>query len=195
MPDKKESFTRRDFIKIAGAAGLGSTLSPFGALNAAHGNTAKAPQGTTVVPMRPYGKTGVKVSMLSLGGVLGMSDQLMFRQAFKMGVTYWDTADSYGFGKNEKAIGKYFAKFPEDRKKIFLVTKSSSVDPEKLTANSFIWDKLGDVYSAKDDITKQLEIIETLHTEIKASDVHNKIIEMASEKDKAIASSLEFSVK
>jgi aryl-alcohol dehydrogenase-like predicted oxidoreductase len=36
-----------------------------------------------------------------------MSDLLVFRQAMKMGVTYWDTADSYGRGKNEKAIGKY----------------------------------------------------------------------------------------
>jgi hypothetical protein len=50
-----------------------------------------------------------------------------------MGVTYWDTADSYGWGKNEKAIGKYFAKFPDDRKKVFLVTKAATSDPEKLT--------------------------------------------------------------
>ena len=86
------------------------------------------------MPLRPYGKTGVQVSILSLGGVLGMSDQLMFRQAVKMGVTYWDTADSYGLGKNEKAIGKYFAKFPDDRKKVFLVTKTATANPEKLTA-------------------------------------------------------------
>jgi predicted aldo/keto reductase-like oxidoreductase len=50
-----------------------------------------------------------------------------------MGVTYWDTADSYGRGKNEKAIGKYFAKFPNDREKVFLVTKGGSSDPKKLT--------------------------------------------------------------
>jgi predicted aldo/keto reductase-like oxidoreductase len=86
-----------------------------------------------VVPARPFGKTGVDVSMLALGGVLGMSDQLMFRQALKMGVTYWDTADSYGWGKNEKAIGKYFAKFPNDRNKVFLVTKAATSDPQKLT--------------------------------------------------------------
>ena len=51
----------------------------------------------------------------------------------KMGVTYWDTADGYGWGKNEKAIGKYFAKFPNDRKKVFLVTKAGTSDPKKLT--------------------------------------------------------------
>jgi aryl-alcohol dehydrogenase-like predicted oxidoreductase len=86
-----------------------------------------------IVPTRPFGKTGVNVSILSLGGVLGVNDQLMFRQALKMGVTYWDTADSYGRGKNEIAIGKYFAKFPNDRKKIFLVTKAGTSDPQKLT--------------------------------------------------------------
>jgi predicted aldo/keto reductase-like oxidoreductase len=57
----------------------------------------------------------------------------MFRQAMKMGVTYWDTADGYGWGKNEKAIGKYFAKFPNDREKMFLVTKAATSDPNKLT--------------------------------------------------------------
>ena len=59
------------------------------------------------IPTRPFDKSGRNVSILSLGGVLGMSDLLVFRQAMKMGVTYWDTADSSGRGKNEKAIGKY----------------------------------------------------------------------------------------
>jgi aryl-alcohol dehydrogenase-like predicted oxidoreductase len=87
------------------------------------------------VPKRPFGKTGVDVSILSLGGELSASDLLVFRQAFKTGVTYWDTADSYGGGNNEKAIGKYFAKFPEDREKVFLVTKTATSNTEKLTEN------------------------------------------------------------
>lgn len=86
-----------------------------------------------MVPKRPFGKSGIDVSILALGGVLKMSDLLVFRQAAKMGVTYWDTADSYKWGKNEQAIGKYFAKFPEDRQKIFLVTKAATSDPQKLT--------------------------------------------------------------
>jgi hypothetical protein len=86
-----------------------------------------------VVPTRPFGKTGANVSILALGGVLNSSDQLVFRQAIKMGVTYWDTADSYAWGNNEKAIGKYFDKFQSDRAKVFLVTKASSSDPQILT--------------------------------------------------------------
>ncbi|MEJ2095908.1 MAG: aldo/keto reductase, partial [Deltaproteobacteria bacterium] len=81
----------------------------------------------------PFGNTGMDVSILSLGGELKLSDQLVFKMAYKMGVRYWDTADSYGWGKNEKAIGKYFKKFPDDRKNIFLVTKAATSDPEELT--------------------------------------------------------------
>ncbi len=134
MTGKKRNFSRREFIKTAGAAGLGSILVPLSVSRGAHGSdSTKAPE-QMMVPTRPFGKTGVKVSILSLGGVLRSSDQLIFRQAFKMGVTYWDTADSYGRGKNEKAIGKYFARFPDDRKNVFLVTKAKDSDPQKLTA-------------------------------------------------------------
>ena len=132
MSGKKGNFSRRDFIKTAGAAGLGSVLIPLNALTQAYGSSSTNVPEQMVVPTRPFGKTGVNVSILSLGGVLRSSDQLIFRQAFKMGVTYWDTDNWYGWGKNEKAIGKYFAKFPNDRKKVFLVTKAKTSNPQKL---------------------------------------------------------------
>jgi hypothetical protein len=133
MSGKKGNFSRRDFIKTAGAAGLGSALIPLSALTLAHGSTSTKVPEQMIVPTRPFGKTGVDVSILSLGGVLKPSDQLVFRQALKMGVTYWDTDNWYGWGKNEKAIGKYFARFPDDRGKVFLVTKAKTSDPQKLT--------------------------------------------------------------
>jgi predicted aldo/keto reductase-like oxidoreductase len=134
MSSKRIELTRRNFIKTAGAAGLGTSLVSLGTWTPASASTSIHISAQDRVPTRPFGKTGENVSILSLGGVLKESDLLIFRQAFKMGVTYWDTASSYGWGKNEKAIGKYFAKFPEDRKKIFLVTKASTSNPEKLTA-------------------------------------------------------------
>jgi predicted aldo/keto reductase-like oxidoreductase len=79
------------------------------------------------VPTRPFGKTGESVSILSLGGTIDMlSNQLLLKQAIRWGVTYWDTAHSYGGGRSEEGIGKYLRKYPEDRKKIFLVTKSGA---------------------------------------------------------------------
>jgi len=133
MSEKEKKDSRRTFLKTAGAVGAGSiiaSLAPF--VNASDKISSNKIDPMTI-PTRPFGKTGVNVSILALGGVLGMSDLLIFRQAMKLGVTYWDTADGYGWGKNEKAIGKYFAKYPSDREKVFLVTKGGTSDPKRLT--------------------------------------------------------------
>jgi len=123
---KKETLSRREFFKIAGAAGAGSLV-------ASTENSAGA-AAPAKVPTRPFGKTGVNVSILSLGGTYNlMSRQLLLRQALNMGVTYWDTSNSYSGGKSERGIGKYFARYPEDRKKVFLVTKSRASGPDGLT--------------------------------------------------------------
>ena len=120
MKKKISSCTRRDFLKTAGAAGVGSILAPVKQLSAASGELE-------TIPIRPFGKTGEQVSILSLGGTVDLfSNQLMLKQAVNWGVTYWDTAHSYGGGRSEKGIGRYFAKYPQDRKKIFLVTKSGA---------------------------------------------------------------------
>jgi predicted aldo/keto reductase-like oxidoreductase len=133
MSEKETKTSRRNFIKTVGAIGAGSMLASLAPVVDASDKISSKNNDSMTVPTRPFGKTGVNVSILSLGGVLGMSDLIVFRQAMKMGVTYWDTADSYGRGKNEKAIGKYFTKFPNDRKKVFLVTKAATSDPKKLT--------------------------------------------------------------
>lgn len=75
MSDKKTTFSRRDFIKRAGAAGFGSALISLSALSSARGSTKAEASGQMTVPTRPFGKTGTNVSILSLGGVLKVSDQ------------------------------------------------------------------------------------------------------------------------
>jgi len=133
MPKTEKKNSRRTFLKTVGAIGTGSMFASLAPLaGASEPNSIKSSDSVTI-PTRPFGKTGANVSILALGGVLNMSDQLIFRQALKLGITYWDTADGYGWGKNEKAIGKYFAKFPEDRKQVFLVTKGATSDPDELT--------------------------------------------------------------
>lgn len=120
MIQKDHNWSRRKFLKTAGIAGVGSLLAPVKQLRAA----SDEPE---TIPTRPFGKTGEQVSILSLGGMFETgSNQLMLRQAINRGVTYWDTANSYGRGRSEKGIGKYFTKYPQDRKKIFLVTKSGA---------------------------------------------------------------------
>jgi hypothetical protein len=70
MPAEKGILSRRDFIKAAGAAGLGSALGPLSPLTAAHAGTSTKGPEQMGVPTRSFGKTGVDVSILSLGGVL-----------------------------------------------------------------------------------------------------------------------------
>jgi uncharacterized protein len=134
MSYEKTGFSRRNFIKTAGIAGIGTLLSASGSLGKVSGDLAQSTADDTV-PKRSFGKTGEKVSILGLGGMFDIpSNQLLMKQAVKWGVTYWDTADCYEGGNSEKGIGQYFAKYPDDRKKVFLVTKSDSRDPDGMTS-------------------------------------------------------------
>lgn len=129
MAEGKE-YSRREFFKLAGVAGAGSILLP-GIAPAAEGDQ---PAQAAEVPVRPFGKTGVKVSCLSLGTMFDIpSNQLLLRQALKWGVTYWDTADCYEGGNSEIGIGNFLKKYPDTRQKIFLVTKSDKRDPKGMS--------------------------------------------------------------
>ena len=97
-------------------------------------NPANASESRVAVPTRPFGQTGIDVPILSFGGSLNTSlSMLVLRQAVKWGVTYWDTANTYMGGRSEKGMGKYFEKFPADRKQIFLVTKTHAWDTEGMS--------------------------------------------------------------
>jgi hypothetical protein len=133
MSDEKTGFSRRSFLKTAGIAGIGTIISPSFSPGKETGEKALSAADDTV-PKRPFGKTGEKVSILGLGGMFDIpSNQLLMKQSVKWGVTYWDTADCYEGGNSEKGIGQYFQKYPDDRKKVFLVTKSDSRDPDGMT--------------------------------------------------------------
>lgn len=134
MDDKNKNWSRRDFMKMAGAAGVGAVVSPMEHLLADVVNSETVVSVAQQVPQRPFGNSGVDVSTLALGGAQNFkSKQNLLRQALKMGVTCWDSSRNYIGGNSEKGIGKYFSKFPEDRKKVFLITKSGKTDPDNLT--------------------------------------------------------------
>jgi predicted aldo/keto reductase-like oxidoreductase len=125
MTRKQEEtdLNRRDFLKTVALAGLAAAGTGVTGALAAPAPPAAAPSATTV-PKRPLGKTGVEVSSLCLGGMFDtINNQLLLRQALKWGVTYWDTAESYGNGLSEEGMGRFFGRNPEARKQVFLVTK------------------------------------------------------------------------
>ncbi len=127
MIEKTTTISRRSFIKSAGAAGLGSALAPLVGLSTAQAATPAEASDITAVPTRSFGRSGIQVPILSLGGMFDIpSNQTLLKQAIRWGVTYWDTAHVYSGGRSEAGIGQYFKSYPEHREKIFLVTKSTS---------------------------------------------------------------------
>lgn len=82
-------------------------------------------------PTRPLGASGPQVSALGFGA-MGISafygatepDESRFKildKALSLGCTFWDSSDMYG--DNEELLGKWFARNPGAREKIFLATK------------------------------------------------------------------------
>ncbi len=110
------SISRRGFLGTAGAAGLLG-----GAVEA---NGTPGPSG---MPTRILGKTGARVSILGMGGG---SRFLMYKEeekglaalnhALDLGITYVDSAYTYGNGESETRVGKVMK---QRRKGVFLVTK------------------------------------------------------------------------
>ena len=112
--------SRRDFLKTLGVAGAGSLLLP----GATPASAAETPAAGSM-PQRVFGRSGVKVPILSLGTMWDTpTNQIVLKQALNLGVTYWDTAESYEGGRSEEGIGQFFQKYPEARAKVFLVSKS-----------------------------------------------------------------------
>jgi predicted aldo/keto reductase-like oxidoreductase len=122
---KKDNSNRRDFLKRAVAIGLGAAVG---------GTTLRQPRQASAqialpkapMPRRPFGRSGIKVSTLSLGGMFDiLNNRLMLAKALEWGIDYWDTAEGYGGGRSEEGIGRWFARNPDTRKQVFLVTKLS----------------------------------------------------------------------
>ena len=123
--DETESTDRRTFLRsgtLATAAALGATA---GLKAQAQDAPAKAP----VIPRRRLGKTGIDVTILDQGSVLGAGFDRILRLSFAGGVRIFDTAKVY---RNEPDFKKWFEQEPAVRKQIVLVTKDMPRAPEQM---------------------------------------------------------------
>jgi len=81
------------------------------------------------MPRRALGKTGVEVSALALGGVIGMQHPpseghdpaAIAERALELGITYFDTAPSYNNGQSETNYGRVIER---RRGEVFLASKT-----------------------------------------------------------------------
>ncbi len=118
------SHSRRDFLHttLAGAAAVGLAAGASG-----------EEKTDTGLPMRPLGKTGVKVSIICLGGwhigsVKKESEAIkIMHTAIGEGLTFFDNAWDYHDGGSEEIMGKALA-MDGKRKKVFLMTKNCARD-------------------------------------------------------------------
>jgi predicted aldo/keto reductase-like oxidoreductase len=113
---------RRTFVGAV-FAGLGIT-----------GLSARPPKPKVgATPMREFGKTGVKLTVIGQGGwALSLlrtkeAAQAHVRHAYDLGLNYFDTAHSYWDGHSEEIYGDVLA---DVRQNVFITTKS-----EKRTRN------------------------------------------------------------
>lgn len=132
-PKEERGLSRRGFMRKLGLGGLAATaLTLPDPLKAQEQRPAKA----STIPKRVLGKTGLEVSILSLGGMFDtINNQLLLKQAHQWGINFWDTAEAYGNGRSEEGFGRYFTRYPDARKEIVVVTKTRPSTPEALTAS------------------------------------------------------------
>jgi uncharacterized protein len=126
-PDQTGRLDRRGFLGT-GAAALAAAAT-LGDEQPAAAQAATKPTQSGELPKRTLGRTGVKVSILSLGTWMSPGGGRLLRSAWANGVRYFDTAKSYG---SEPMIARWLEAMPGARKDLFLVTKDQPDTPGEL---------------------------------------------------------------
>lgn len=118
---------RRRFLKTALASATTAGAASLPLLGLAEDGTAAPAKVQTGIPTRELGKTGVQVPILHLGTAQRLDqryDKVMHR-SFQEGVTWFDTALSYGWGSSHRAIANFLTQIG-DRKRLWLTSKSGA---------------------------------------------------------------------
>jgi predicted aldo/keto reductase-like oxidoreductase len=118
-----KKLSRRDLLAGTGAgAALATAVIPGSAL--ATGDTP------VTMPTRRLGKTGKQIPVLLFGAAVDLDARFdpKLAEAVRHGVTYIDTADCYGNGNSEVAVGSFLEKSGA-RDQLWITSKSDAHDP------------------------------------------------------------------
>ncbi|HUU26655.1 MAG TPA: aldo/keto reductase [archaeon] len=120
-----DSITRRDFIRTSSMAAIGAAA----ALGAGFSSAGGAADRLTVngLPATVFGRTGLKVTRISFGGIL-LNDPPVLLHAIDQGMNLVHTSPGYQNGRSIEAFGRIF-KTKGIRDKLVLALKAR---PEKL---------------------------------------------------------------
>ncbi len=133
--------SRRSFLRtsVAGLAGVSAAPLVFGRSE----EKMQSDKSKSVV-YRTLGRTGIKVSVVSLG-VMNADNPQLVRAALDGGINHLDTANVYQRGRNEEMLGEVLKDYP--RESYTIATKvvgeamdrrTGQFDPEKTTAEAFL---------------------------------------------------------
>ncbi len=144
---------RRSFLKnsLAGAAGLGALSALPSALRGQQSFTApaaKAKDGGFI--LRPLGRTGVTLPVVSMG-VMNSNNDNLIQAALDAGIVHLDTAHGYQRGTNEGVIGKVLKGRPRDS---FFISTKVPGEPRDRQGN-FSPETTGEAWAKNFDISLQ----------------------------------------
>ena len=126
-PPNAPGLSRRNMLRGASAAAL-LGITP----GVARAKDVPAANKPATMPMRPLGKTGVRVSLFGLGcfplgKVTRVEDAIdIVHASVRAGCTYFDTAPSYSRGVSEERLGRALKALGRDASRLFIATKSNT---------------------------------------------------------------------
>ncbi len=117
-------LNRRDMLKLSALVPAGAAVA--GSLVGQIADAAPADGQPTIKRYRTLGKTGQKISDLSMGGG-SLAGPALIAKALSLGITYFDTAPDYG--DSEKIIGEGWRRSSVSRDKFHITTKICEARP------------------------------------------------------------------
>jgi aryl-alcohol dehydrogenase-like predicted oxidoreductase len=151
-------------------------------LAAARDVPAGASSNAASLPKRPYGDTGVKLSIIGFGGVVAMNAEQddanrIVAEAVERGVNYFDVAP--GYGNAEEKLGPALEPY---RKNVFLACKTAQ--RQRAAAEKEFDNSLKKLRTDRFDLY-QLHNIADMEQDVKPVFVKGGVVDMMRERQKA----------